>query len=30
MLFPLIAFIFPCTFIVLGFPIAMKFVGVDM
>jgi tight adherence protein C len=25
MLFPLIAFIFPCTFIVLFFPIAMKF-----
>lgn len=25
MLFPLIAFIFPCTFVVLGFPIAMKF-----
>lgn len=25
MLFPLIAFIFPCTFIVLAFPIAMKF-----
>lgn len=26
MLFPLIAFIFPCTFVVLGFPIAMKFI----
>jgi tight adherence protein C len=25
MLFPLIAFIFPCTFIVLFFPIVMKF-----
>jgi tight adherence protein C len=25
MLFPLIAFIFPCTFAVIGFPIAMKF-----
>jgi tight adherence protein C len=25
MLFPLIAFIFPCTFIAIGFPIAMKF-----
>ncbi len=25
MLFPLIAFIFPCTFLVIGFPIAMKF-----
>lgn len=25
MLFPLIAFIFPCTFLVLGFPILMKF-----
>ncbi len=25
MLFPLVAFIFPCTFIVLGFPIAIKF-----
>lgn len=25
MLFPLIAFIFPCTFVVIGFPIAMKF-----
>ena len=27
MLFPLIAFIFPCTFIVLFFPIAMKFMN---
>lgn len=26
MLFPLIAFIFPCTFVVIGFPIAMKFI----
>jgi tight adherence protein C len=26
MLFPLLAFIFPCTFIVLLFPLAMKFV----
>jgi tight adherence protein C len=26
LLFPLIAFIFPCTFVVLGFPIAMKFI----
>jgi tight adherence protein C len=26
MLFPLIAFTFPCTFIVLFFPIAMKFI----
>ena len=26
LLFPLIAFIFPCTFLVLGFPIAMKFI----
>ena len=25
MLFPLIAFIFPCTFLAIGFPIAMKF-----
>ncbi|HEU4458262.1 MAG TPA: type II secretion system F family protein [Methylibium sp.] len=30
MLFPLIAFIFPCTFIVLGFPIAMKFMALGM
>lgn len=27
MLFPLIAFIFPCTFVVIGFPIAMKFMN---
>ena len=27
LLFPLIAFIFPCTFIVLFFPIAMKFIA---
>lgn len=26
LLFPLIAFIFPCTFVVLGFPIVMKFI----
>lgn len=26
LLFPLIAFIFPCTFVVIGFPIAMKFI----
>ena len=26
LLFPLLAFIFPCTFIVIGFPIVMKFV----
>jgi tight adherence protein C len=26
LLFPLIAFIFPCTFAVLAFPIAMKFI----
>lgn len=26
LLFPLIAFIFPCTFFVIGFPIAMKFI----
>lgn len=30
MLFPLIAFIFPCTFLVLGFPIAMKFMALGM
>ena len=24
LIFPLVAFIFPCTFIVLGFPLAMK------
>jgi tight adherence protein C len=30
MLFPLIAFIFPCTFIVLGFPIAMKFLSLGL
>ena len=27
---PLIAFIFPCTFVVLGFPIAMKFIHMGM
>ncbi len=30
LLFPLIAFIFPCTFLVLGFPIAMKFLHMGM
>ncbi|HRA80781.1 MAG TPA: type II secretion system F family protein [Thauera sp.] len=30
MLFPLIAFIFPCTFLVLGFPIAMKFIQMGL
>jgi len=30
MLFPLIAFIFPCTFVVLGFPIAMKFIHMGL
>ena len=30
MLFPLIAFIFPCTFVVLGFPIVMKFIHVGL
>lgn len=30
MLFPLIAFIFPCTFIVLGFPIAIKFLRMGL
>ncbi len=30
MLFPLIAFIFPCTFIVLFFPIVMKFINSGM
>ncbi len=30
MLFPLIAFIFPCTFIVIGFPIVMKFLMLDL
>lgn len=30
MLGPLIMFIFPCTFVVLGFPIAMKFLGSGM
>lgn len=30
MLLPLIAFIFPCTFIVLGFPIAMKFLQLGL
>jgi tight adherence protein C len=30
MLLPLIAFIFPCTFIVLGFPIAMKFLALGL
>ncbi|HLO94146.1 MAG TPA: type II secretion system F family protein [Burkholderiaceae bacterium] len=30
LLFPLIAFIFPCTFVVLGFPIAMKFMNMGL
>lgn len=30
LLFPLIAFIFPCTFVVLAFPIAMKFIHMGM
>lgn len=30
MLFPLIVFIFPCTFIVLGFPIVMKFMSLGL
>jgi tight adherence protein C len=30
MLFPLIAFIFPCTFIVIGFPIVMKFLSLGL
>lgn len=30
LLFPLIAFIFPCTFLVLGFPIAMKFIHMGL
>jgi tight adherence protein C len=30
MLLPLIAFIFPCTFIVLGFPIAIKFLRMGL
>lgn len=30
MLFPLIAFIFPCTFVVIGFPIAMKFLHMGL
>ena len=30
LLFPLIAFIFPCTFFVLAFPIAMKFIHMGM
>jgi tight adherence protein C len=30
LLFPLIAFIFPCTFLVLGFPIAMKFLHMGL
>lgn len=30
LLFPLIAFIFPCTFVVLGFPIAMKFMHMGL
>ena len=30
LLFPLIAFIFPCTFVVIGFPIAMKFIHMGL
>lgn len=30
LLFPLIAFIFPCTFLVLGFPIVMKFLRMGL
>jgi len=30
LLLPLIAFIFPCTFVVMGFPIAMKFIQMGM
>ena len=30
LLFPLIAFIFPCTVVVLGFPIAMKFINIGL
>ena len=30
MLFPLIAFIFPCTFLVLGFPVVMKFMQLGL
>ncbi|HEV7915021.1 MAG TPA: type II secretion system F family protein [Albitalea sp.] len=30
LLLPLIAFIFPCTFVVLGFPIAMKFIHMGL
>ena len=30
LLFPLIAFIFPCTFAVIGFPIAMKFIHMGL
>lgn len=30
LLFPLIAFIFPCTFVVLAFPIAMKFIHMGL
>ncbi len=30
LLFPLIAFIFPCTFIVIGFPIVMKFLSLGL
>jgi tight adherence protein C len=30
LLFPLIAFIFPCTFAVLAFPIAMKFIQMGL
>lgn len=30
LLFPLIAFIFPCTFVVIGFPIVMKFMNMGV
>ena len=30
LLLPLIAFIFPCTFLVLGFPIALKFMEMGL
>lgn len=30
LLFPLIAFIFPCTFLVIGFPIVMKFIHMGL
>jgi tight adherence protein C len=30
MLFPLIAFIFPCTFLVIGFPIVVQFMRMGL